>query len=647
MLAVDRHGISEDRVMSNHRLPPPDPLPRQSWPFWVLLFVLGSFAFNLIATSLERNSDVQTVSYSRVLEAVRADEIDQVVLTGNEIVARLSATTAVGRSTGYLKSHAPEMGDPGLIPLLDSRSVEIVNKPLRTVSPWVSLLPWLLILAFYFWVMRRMTGFGGTYGGAMKDFLSGSSAKKSKPEERVMFDDVAGQDSAKNEVAELVEFLRNPEPFQKVGARVPRGVLLMGPPGTGKTLLAKALAGEADVPFFSTSASEFIEVFVGVGASRVRSMFEEARKSAPSIIFIDELDSIGRVRGTGFGGGHDEREQTLNQILAELDGFSGREAVVVLAATNRPDVLDPALLRPGRFDRHVTLSLPDRTARAAILEVHTRNVPVGADVDLDTVAAGTPGFSGADLRNIVNEAAIGAARERKDAIAMKHLDEARDKVLMGTVRTLAIQPEEKHRLAVHEAGHAAVAHFLPNTDPIYKVTIIPRGHALGGTHTLPDKERHTLPEEYLRNQLSVMMGGRAAEQLLIGTVSSGAEDDIKRATGLARSMVAKWGMSDDIGPVDLRQSEEHPFLGREVAQPRHFADRTAAEVDAAVKTMLVAAEAEAHKIIETHRDAIDTLVDRLEIQETLDHGAVVSCLGTPGIDPQSTNVSHLTPRLSS
>jgi len=638
------YDIPEDRSMSNHSARPPEPDRQQPLRMLALLFLVGSLAINLIAFSLQPDADIEAVSYTRILEAVRAGEIDQVVLTGNEIVARLNAPATTTESARHLRSYAPEMGDPALISLLDEQGIEIVNNPSPTDSPWISFLPWLVIFAFYVWVIRRMKGVGGTYGGDMKDFLTGSPDTRAKPGERVTFDDVAGQDNAKNEVAELVEFLRNPEPFQKVGARVPRGVLLMGPPGTGKTLLAKALAGEAEVPFFSTSASQFIEVFVGVGASRVRKMFEEARKVAPSIIFIDELDSIGRVRGTGFGGGHDEREQTLNQILAELDGFSGREAVVVLAATNRPDVLDPALLRPGRFDRHVTLTLPDRSARRAILDVHIRTVPLGADVDMDTVAAGTPGFSGADLKNVINEAAILAARERADALAMRHFDEARDKVLMGTVRTLAIQPAEKHRLAVHEAGHTAVAHFLPDTDPIYKVTIIPRGQALGGTHMLPDTERHTLPEGYLRNQLPVLMGGRVAEKLLVGTVSSGAEDDIKRATGLARAMVSKWGMSDAIGPVDLRQSEEHPFLGREVAQPRHFADQTAAEVDAAIKVMLVDAEQSAREIIETHREAIMTLVERLEAEETLDRDAIVACLGKSGTGPKATNVSQISPR---
>ncbi len=415
--------------------------------------------------------------------------------------------------------------------------------------------------------------------------------------------------------------------YLKLGAEPPKGVLLVGPPGTGKTLLARALAGESGVPFFHISASEFIEVFVGVGASRVRKMFEEAKRRAPCIIFIDELDAVGRVRGAGFGGGHDEREQTLNQILSELDGFSGREAVIVLAATNRPDVLDPALLRPGRFDRHVTLELPDRPARAAILEVHTKKVPLANDVDLALVAAGTPGFSGADLKNLVNEAAMAAARSGDHAVTKAHFDEMRDKLMMGSVRTLAIQPSERHRLAVHEAGHTTVAHFLPHADPLYKVTIIPRGRALGVTHMLPEEERHTLPEDYLRDRLAVMMGGRTAERLLLGNVSSGADDDIRQSTALARAMVARWGMDEEVGPVDLRQSEEHPFLGREIAQPRQFSPDTAHEVDEAVRRFVTEAEQRATEIIAAHRDQVERLVADLEANETLDRKQIEACLG--------------------
>jgi cell division protease FtsH len=408
--------------------------------------------------------------------------------------------------------------------------------------------------------------------------------------------------------------------------------LLIGPPETGKTLLARALAGEAETPFFSVSASEFIEMFVGVGASRVRRMFEEAKKRAPSIIFIDELDAVGRVRGAGLGGGHDEREQTLNQILAEMDGFSGREAVIVLAATNRPDVLDPALLRPGRFDRHVTLDLPDRKARKEILAVHVRKVPLVPDVDLATIAAATPGFSDADLKNLVNEAAMMAAREMADKVAMRHFEEMRDRVLMGPVRSLGIQPEERHRLAVHEAGHAIIAHSQPRADPLHKVTIVPRGRTLGATHQLPGEDRHTLAESYWRDRLAVLMGGRTAEREILGEVSSGADDDIRQATAPARAMVSRWGMSSEVGPMDVRDAEEHPFLGREIAQPRHASEETARAVDNAVRKLLHEAETIAAKIIRANRPGMDRLVAALEERESLDHAEVAQCVGATHID---------------
>jgi len=531
----------------------------------------------------------------------------------------------------------PELADPGLMPLIESSGAVLSVEPeTGNGGSWLlSLLPWLIFLGIYFWFWNRMqSNITGRFGGRdPSEFLAGSAQREVKRKKRITFADVAGQESAKREVAELVDFLRDPERYQRLGAEPPRGVLLMGPPGTGKTLLARALAGEADVNFYHTSASEFIEMFVGVGASRVRKMFEEAKKRAPSIIFIDELDAVGRVRGTGLGGGNDEREQTLNQILAEMDGFTGHEAVIVLAATNRPDVLDPALLRPGRFDRHVTLELPDRQAREAILKVHTRKMPLAPDVDLPTVAAATPGFSGADLKNLVNEAAMAAARAGRHAIERSDFDEMRDKVMMGTVRSLAIRTEEKHRLAVHEAGHTVVAHFLPTADPIYKVTIIPRGRALGGTHMLPEEERHTLPEDYLKDRLSVMLGGRTAEKVLLGNVSSGADDDIKRATETARAMVARWGMSEEIGPVDLRQSEEHPFLGREIAQPRRFSETTAHDVDAAVSALLREAEARAKEIITANAVGMKSLVQHLEEKETLGAEEVRACLaGTASKD---------------
>ncbi|MGI9414579.1 MAG: ATP-dependent zinc metalloprotease FtsH, partial [Hyphomicrobiales bacterium] len=562
-------------------------------------------------------------------------QVERVTFRADEVLADLHKATVVrpsGPSVSRIRTRVPAIGDPELLPLLEQRDVEVEvlsGEPSGASQFLLSILPWAMLIGIYWFFWRRVTRSIGGFGGRLdpNDFLGGSTKKESGDKSTITFADVAGQDNAKREVQELVEFLREPDRYRRLGAEPPRGVLLMGPPGTGKTLLARALAGEAGVPFFHISASEFIELYVGVGASRVRKMFEEAKRRAPCIIFIDELDAVGRIRGTGLGGGHDEREQTLNQILSELDGFSGHETVIVLAATNRPDVLDPALLRPGRFDRHVTLELPDKSAREAILNVHTKKVPLASDVDLAAIAAGTPGFSGADLKNLINEAAMTAARSGSHAVTKAHLDDMRDKLMMGSVRTLAIQPDERHRLTVHEAGHTAVAHFLPSADPLYKVSIIPRGRALGATHMLPEEERHTLPEDYLRARLAVMMGGRTAEKLFLGNVSSGADDDIHQATSIARAMVARWGMAEDVGPVDLRQSEEHPFLGREIAQPRQFSPETAHEVDQAVRCFVTDAEKQALTILEAHRTEIERLITELEANETLDRQQIEACLG--------------------
>ncbi|WP_027255916.1 ATP-dependent zinc metalloprotease FtsH [Leisingera aquimarina] len=598
---------------------PPRQLPLVRWLIWAALF--GTLMLWALANS---TANVQSVPYSVLKAMVQRGEVTRVLLE------EFAITVVSGTSNGTepVRAAIPAQGDPDLLPLLEAQGVEITAKPPRGVSVLSYMLPWVLILAVYLWFQRRMfsriSGGMGTPG--LGGIFSGRFSKPSETRSQTTFDDVAGQEQAKREVAELVEFLREPDRFSKVGAEVPHGVLLMGPPGTGKTLLAKALAGEADVPFFSTSGSEFIEVFVGVGAGRVRKMFEAARKVAPAVIFIDELDSIGRTRGTGLGGGHDEREQTLNQILAELDGFEGKEAVVVLAATNRPDVLDPALLRPGRFDRHVTLNLPDLPARRAILDLHSRDLPLCCPDDLSIIAEGTPGFSGADLKNLLNEAAINAARRQAADITSADLQEARDKVMMGTVRTLALKPEERHRLAVHEAGHTAAAFFIPEADPLYKVTIIPRGRSLGGTHMLSREEHHTLPENFLRAQLTILLAGRAAEKLLTGIVSSGADDDINRATTLARSMVTRWGMTEEIGPIDLRQTEDHPFLGQSIARPREHADETAAQVDKAVMTLLKTAETAAAELLQTHQVEVSLLVHELEMRETLNLEEIETCL---------------------
>lgn len=620
----------------------PDPKQNRGAQLFFLMFIALALASVFLRSVMGEGGGPVTVSYSSFKEMTRAGEIARVEISGVEIVGWRDA----GAAEASVATEAPTTGDPSLLPLLEEHQVEIVNRRPADRSFLWSLLPWVLILGFWFYILRRAQGAGGPggiAGGQLGDFLKLRSKTKGGERPKARFADVAGQDSAKREIAELIEFLREPERFAAVGAEVPRGILLLGPPGVGKTLLARALAGEAEVPFFSTSASEFIEVFVGVGAARVRSMFAEAKANAPSIVFIDELDSVGRARGAGYGGGHDEREQTLNQILAELDGFDGREAVVVLAATNRPDVLDPALLRPGRFDRHVELGLPTLDDRIAILKVHTRDAPLAADIDLREIAAGIPGFSGADIKNLVNEAAIRAARARAPKLQPADFDEARDRIVMGTVRTLAIRPDEQRRLAVHEAGHAAVAHFLPDADPLYKVTIIPRGHSLGATHFLPEEERHTLPDAYLRAQLIVALAGRASERAFLDSVSSGADDDIQRATRLARSMVARWGMSDEIGPMDLRASDDHPFLGRELAMPRVFADATAAKVDAVVAELLRASEAEALKIIEAHKENVGALADRLEREEALDRDQIDACLG-PALSADAPRQPEMTER---
>ena len=575
------------------------------------------------------------IPYSEFKQLLNDGALASVTLKGNRAEGTLVQATGIGpqqEMSRYFKTRIPDIGDESLLPALEAQRVEVKAFPPEAEGGlWrilLSMLPWIFIIAFWFWIIKRAQGnvSGGLGGkGELGKFLRGSTRTAEIPD--VTFDDMAGQASAKREVTEIVEFLKNPAQFRQLGAEMPRGILLMGPPGTGKTLMARALAGEAGVKFYSISGSEFIEVFVGVGASRVRHLFEEAKKNSPAIIFIDELDSIGRTRGTGLGGGHDEREQTLNQILAEMDGFSGHEAVIVLGATNRPDVLDPALLRPGRFDRHVVLELPDRNDRIAIFKVHSRKLPLADDINLEQISAGTPGFSGADIKNLINEAAMLAARDKATKITMRHFDEARDKLMLGTVRTLAIQPEERHRLAVHESGHTLAAYFLPHADPIYKVSIIPRGRALGVTHQLPEHERHTLPEDYLKDRLVVMMGGRSAEQELLGNVSSGADDDIAQATALARAMVSRWGMSSEIGPVDLRDTEEHPFLGKEMAQPRHFSENSATLVDKAVKELLGNAEKQAIELIAKHREQLDHLINELEEHETLAQEQIMVCLG--------------------
>ena len=603
----------------------------QRFGLWVLGFGIAIFAALAWYGSVPHES-VFNISYTRFKSLLAEDRISSITLRGDVLDGNLKSATVLGpkgESGRRFQSRIPAIGDTTLLASLETHGVSVdVKEPesFGSTQILIALVPWLLLLGFFYWSYRRTTQMvGGNLGGQNRlgSFLQAGTQRVEVP--GVTFADVAGQDNAKRDVSELVEYLKDPERFARVGATAPRGVLLMGPPGTGKTLLARALAGEAGVPFYSISGSQFIEVFVGVGASRVRNLFAAAKSHMPSIVFIDELDSIGRTRGTGLGGGHDEREQTLNQILAEMDGFSSRESVLVLAATNRPDILDPALLRPGRFDRHVVLDLPSREDREAILQLHTRKIPLAEDVSFAKLAAGSSGFSGADLKNLTNEAAILTARENRDKVTMKDFEDARDKLLLGAVRNLVIQPDEKHRLAIHESGHALVAYYVPHADPLHKVTIIPRGRSLGETQQLPEHERYTLPEDYLRDRLAVMLAGRAAEKALLGNVSSGAGEDIKSATALARSMVTRWGMSEDVGPMNLRESEDAPFLGREIAQPRTFSEHSAELVDQAVKTLLIAAEERATDLILKYHLEIEALIGALEEKETLSAAEVAAC----------------------
>ncbi|MCH8830084.1 MAG: ATP-dependent zinc metalloprotease FtsH [Planctomycetes bacterium] len=518
-------------------------------------------------------------------------------------------------------------GMQNLIALLEKQKVEFDAKESGGMGSQVLL--WLfipiLLLVFFFFMMRRSSDPMGS--GMMGNFIRSQAKRFHATEDGTTFDDVAGMDQAKAELQEIVEFLKSPEKYQKLGARIPKGVLLMGPPGTGKTLLARATAGEADVPFYSINGSEFIQMFVGVGASRVRDLFKTAKENAPCILFIDEIDAVGRVRGAGLGGGHDEREQTLNQILGEMDGFLPNESVIVLAATNRPDVLDSALLRPGRFDRHVTIDRPSKKGRVGILKVHTRNVPLGEDVKLEIIAAGTIGFSGADLRNLVNESALNATREGKTRVEMDDFERAQDKVLMGAKREDVLNEQEREMTAYHEAGHALLAWLFPDVDQVHKVTIIPRGRALGVTQLLPDEERYNIGEKRLHSQMAFMLGGRAAEKIVFNEYSAGAEDDLKRATEIARKMVAHWGMSEVIGPVAFRQGEEHPFLGKEIHEQRQFSEETARIIDQEVQSFLTRAADRARESLSAHRDQLNELTQALLERESLGTDDLKELLG--------------------
>ncbi|MBI3860407.1 MAG: ATP-dependent zinc metalloprotease FtsH [Planctomycetia bacterium] len=526
-------------------------------------------------------------------------------------------------------TYRPPVDDKDLIPLLQSRNVPYQTEPAAWgpgASLIVNMLIVLAVIGFVWFMLRRSADPLGP-GGMAGSFIRSPAKRFAPSEQHNSFDDVAGMEQSKRELQEVVEFLKNPAKFQRLGAQIPKGVLLMGPPGTGKTLLARATAGEAGVPFFSINGSEFIQMFVGVGASRVRDMFRTAKDSAPCILFIDEIDAVGRVRGAGVGGGHDEREQTLNQILSEMDGFTQNEAVIVLAATNRPDVLDPALLRPGRFDRHVPIDRPTRTGRVGILKVHTRKVPLADNVNLETIATGTIGFSGADLRNLVNEAALNAAREGKTQVDADDFDAAKDRVLMGPKREEILNDKERAMTAYHEAGHALVAWLLPDLDPVHKVTIVPRGRALGVTQLLADEERHHIGEQRLHSNLVLAMGGRAAEKLVFDEYSAGAENDIQQATDIARRMVAHWGMSEAIGPLAFHQSEEHPFLGKEMHEMRQYSEQTAHVIDQEMQRFVNEASQRATEILAAHRDKLEQIAQALLEREMLDREEITAILG--------------------
>jgi len=582
---------------------------------WVVIGLVMILLYNLFSVHPQQ---VEELVYSDFLSRVEEGAIDEVLLRGKYITGKFS-------DGSQFKLYSAD--DPDLVTYLRDKNIRITAEP-KEESPWyitifVSWFPMLLLIAVWIFFMRQMQSGGSkalSFGKSRARLLSDTSV-------RVTFEDVAGVDEAKEELQEIIEFLKDPMRFQKLGGKIPKGVLLMGPPGTGKTLLAKAIAGEAEVPFFSISGSDFVEMFVGVGASRVRDLFEQGKKHAPCIIFIDEIDAVGRHRGAGLGGGHDEREQTLNQLLVEMDGFESNEGVILIAATNRPDVLDPALTRPGRFDRQVIVPNPDIKGREGILAVHSKEIPVDEDVNLEVVARGTPGFSGADLANLVNEAALLAARRDKDSVGAEDFEDAKDKVLMGAERkSLIISDKEKRITAYHEAGHTLVAKMLPGADPIHKVTIIPRGRALGLTQQLPMDERHTYPKDYLLDRLAIMMGGRVAEELVLDDVTTGAGNDIERATEVARKMVCEWGMSEKMGPLTFGKKEEQIFLGREIAQHRDYSEGTAIMIDKEVKGLVTGAHESARKIISGNIEKLHDLAASLLEREVLDGHEIDSIL---------------------
>ena len=580
--------------------------------FWVLMIATALLLF--LVVNSRREGRVDQPSFTQFMEEVENGNVREVTLIGHNIRGKYKKD-----NTNFSTTTPSDY--PDLINALREQGVNITVKD-DTGSSWVTWIangiPLLLILGLWIFFMRQMQS------GGNKALSFGKSRARllSNQQKKVTFKDVAGVEEAKEELQEIIEFLRGPQKFQKLGGRIPKGVLLVGPPGTGKTLLARAIAGEANVPFFSISGSDFVEMFVGVGASRVRDLFEQGKKNAPCIIFIDEIDAVGRHRGAGLGGGHDEREQTLNQLLVEMDGFEANDGVILISATNRPDVLDPALLRPGRYDRRVVVGRPDVGGREGILKVHTKKIPLGEDVDISVLARGTPGFSGADLANLVNEAALLAARYDRKHVAMKDFETSKDKVLMGAERkSLILNDEEKKNTAFHEAGHALVAQMMPNADPLHKVTIIPRGMSLGVTMTLPQDDKHTYRKDFLEDQLAIMMGGRAAEEMFLNHITTGAGNDIEQATELARRMVCEYGMSE-LGPLSYGKNQEQVFLGRDIAVHREFSEDTAIKIDQQVTKLVMGGYKRAQEALSSNRESLIRIAEALLEREVLDANEV-------------------------
>ena len=598
---------------------------------WAIIAIVLVSIFNHYASV---GTTTESVTYSEFLRNVRNGQVIEVQLQSGP-----SGVNIIGKSAdgSEFKTFGPP--DDKLVDDLVENNVEFTAEEPEKRSVFVDLIigiaPILLLIGVWVYFMRQMQG-GGAGGRGAMSFGKSRAKLQGEDQVKVTFEDVAGVEEAKEEVGELVEFLRNPGKFQKLGGHIPRGVLMVGSPGTGKTLLAKAIAGEAKVPFFSISGSDFVEMFVGVGASRVRDMFDQAKKHAPCIIFIDEIDAVGRHRGAGLGGGHDEREQTLNQLLVEMDGFEGGEGVIVIAATNRPDVLDPALLRPGRFDRQVVIPLPDIRGREAILKVHMRKVPISDDVKPKVIARGTPGFSGADLANLINEAALFAARDNAELVAMDHMDRAKDKIMMGSERRSMVMSEKEKKLtAYHEAGHAIVGRLVPEHDPVYKVSIIPRGRALGVTMFLPEQDKYSISRKQLDSQLSSLFGGRVAEELIFGAenVTTGASNDIERATSIARNMVTKWGLSEKLGPLTYTEDEDEVFLGRSVTQHKHVSDETARLIDLEVRGIVEDAHGRSKHLLEDHLKQLHLMADALMRYETIDSGMIDQIMEGQAPDP--------------